>query len=213
MSDDPNLRPRGIPVSRAILLPPGPLGDELRPVLAAIDRVHGDGVLPRIAVAVEPSLLDESAYEWAEPAGIVLGIALRPDAEQPRLNLLHEVGHFLDHQTMGQTGAFASIADPALAEWRETVATSDAIRTLRDIAHRTTRPIVKDHAEYHLRLAEQWARCYAQFITLASRDPQLRDDLMRRRSSRRIPVQWDDDDFLPIAGSMVTLFRRLGWMT
>ena len=63
-------RPLGTPISRAILLPPGVLGEVLQPVLAAVDRVHGDGRLPQITVVPVPLLEDESSYRRVEPLGI-----------------------------------------------------------------------------------------------------------------------------------------------
>jgi hypothetical protein len=208
-------QPAGIPISRAILLPPGPLGDVLRPALDAIDRVHGEGVLPQLAVAVEPRLADESSYVWAAPQGIALGIALRPDAPHPRLNLLHEVGHFLDHQAIDRVGIFASVADARFADWRRAVVGSEATRRLMTIARRADRPKVGDYATYLLRTEELWARSYAQCVTVASEDIGLRGDLDERRrhvsEPGSIPVQWGDDDFRPIAASILDLFQSLGW--
>jgi hypothetical protein len=210
-------RPADIPVSSSIVLPPGSLGEELRRALAAVDRVHSDGALPRIVVAPEPSLADESSYEWAEDVNIVLGIAMRPDARHPALNLLHEIGHFLDHQAIGDIGSFASPVDARLAAWRSAVKKSDAVRQLRVIAQRASRVRIKEHVEYLLRIEELWARSYAQFITITSHDVGLLDDLRQDQPEpgrlTMIPVQWHNDDFLPISESILELFQTLGWIT
>jgi hypothetical protein len=133
-------QPAGIPISRAILLPPGPLGDELSGALAAIDRVHGDGLLTHLAVDPDPTIKDQSAYEYAQPHGIPYRIAIRPSARQPRLMLVHEVGHFLDHQGFGVVSVFSSPTDPLLATWREAVAASRPFAELRDFAQRSVSP-------------------------------------------------------------------------
>jgi hypothetical protein len=45
------------------LLPPGPLGDELRPALDAIARVHGAVSLPPLVVMSDPTLEANASYE------------------------------------------------------------------------------------------------------------------------------------------------------
>jgi hypothetical protein len=207
--------PVGIPISRAILLPPGTFGEGLRPILAAIDLVHGDGNLPQITVVTEPSLADAASYRRVEPWGIPWDIAVRPDAPHPGLNLVHEIGHFLDHQSIGQPGVFASPDDQRVERWRHAIGITQAVMTLQLVEQRTRSPRVLEFVRYQLRPVELWARSYAQFIAMESEQYTLLDELHQRQravTASGVPVQWSDDDFLPVATSIADLFRTLEWM-
>lgn len=209
-------RSTDVPVSRAFVLPPGTLGDELRRAPVAIDRVHTDGVLPKIAVAPAPVLDDASSYLWADGTAITLGIAIRPNVRYPAFLLLHEIGHFLDHRAIGDATSFASLVDARFAAWRSAVTASDAVRQLQIVERESRRAVTRDYVEYLLSMDELWARSYAQFVSIASRDSVLSGDLRQNQPeqgrSSSIPVQWHDDDFLPIAVSILELFRTLGWI-
>ena len=207
--------PLGIPISRAILLPPGTFGEVLRLALEAIDQVHGDGTLTEIYIDIDPMLDEESMYHWIKPVGIPWNIALRPGTHHPRLNLVHEVGHFLDHQAIGMPGTFASANHAAFERWRETVQTTDAVARLRAVAAQSRNRRAIDYADYLLGVEEMWARSYAQFVTIRSGQSELMVELRekQRRSSRSsLPVQWDETDFLPVEESVAILFRDIGWM-
>jgi hypothetical protein len=209
-------RPLGIPVSRAILLPPGPLGDTLRPALEAIDRVHGDGILVQLAVTVEPTLADESRYRWVEPHGAPWDIAMRPVARHPRLNLIHEIGHFLDQQAIGSPGVLASPIDADFADWRNAVQNTNAVARLRAIARDSRYRRAVEYADYLLEWEEMWARSYAQFVTVRSGQAEPLAELRQRQRRAKvsaIPVQWEDDDFVLVEETISSLFRQLGWVT
>jgi hypothetical protein len=95
-------RPLGIPISRAILLPPGPLGDVLRPAFEAVDRVHGAGPLPQLAVMPDPELDADAAYEVIRATREPFRLTINPSGRQLALSLLHEIAHFLVHAGLGR---------------------------------------------------------------------------------------------------------------
>jgi hypothetical protein len=210
-------QPAGIPISRAILLPPGPLGDELSGVLAAINRVHGDGLLTQLAVDPDPTIKGQSAYEYTRPHGIPYRIAIRLSALRPRLLLVHEVGHFLDHQGFGVVGVFSSPTDPLLAAWREAVAASRAFGELRDFAQRSLSPESLRFLGHLLGYDELWARSYEQYISLVSRESTFLRQLSESRRlpfwPTRLPPLWNDDEFEPIGRTIEDLLRSLKWTT
>jgi hypothetical protein len=62
---------------------------------------------------------------------------------------------------------------------------------------------------------ESWARAYAQYITLRSGGATLRHELDTAIGLGGIEVyrnvQWEEDDFEPIAFEIDSVFYRLGW--
>ena len=148
----PDFLPAGAPVSQAIIAESDFMGTARR-VLAAIDRVHGDGQLPVISAGLTAHLLSEHAeanYYYESLFGETLGIRVSGAAEMPELSFLHEVGHFLDHQglkfdlfldqsgitvtdlqvSMEQT-IFASENNPVLKDWRDATMSTEAVAQLQ----------------------------------------------------------------------------------
>lgn len=184
--------------------------------MTAIERVHGDGILPTIEVrrAVLPGGYD-GYYHAFPPYAIVVS----EGAPDPTLTVLHESAHVLDHHGLGAADDFASATDPSLDGWRTVVRASQAVAELERAAR--TAPTA-DEVAYLLYLlddGELWARSYLQYVVRRSGDAVLGDrlDKLRQRPSglRALytPEQWDDDDFAPVAREIDRLFRRLGWNT
>lgn len=219
-------RPSGIPISRAFDIRPGIANDDLRAAVEAINRVHGDGVLPLVPMVVVRDLADAGgnrvdglfvASDGPEGWLVPRSIRVRSDAPNRQFVALHEVGRLLDMSGLpGATLASASADVPELDEWRATVAETRAYRTLRALLDPATDGAAGRAAELLL-LEELWARGYAQFVALRSGSPTLRESLdgLRRRDPGVVyyPRQWDDDDFNPVEASIDTLFRGLGWVT
>jgi len=68
--------------------------------------------------------------------------------------------------------------------------------------------------EYYFSSEEIWARSYSQYIAVKSQNRLLLDQLS---AERNIPVygdciQWDDEDFAPIAAAIDELFMEMGWL-
>ena len=121
--------PAGVPVSRALDLAQGIANDELRAAVQAINRVHGDGVLPSIPIMLSSNIDDPRAagadaifaYD-DDGSGVVVPFAILVKAAAPNRQfvLVHEIGHFLDLSGLPGDG-FSSIRSPDLRDWRRAV--------------------------------------------------------------------------------------------
>ena len=193
-----------------MILPPGelPRDRQLRALLAAIDAVHGDGALPRIPVrwGVLPRGM-VAQYRTTRTSTEAVSLTINPNRSRWMLAAVHEIGHFLDHQGIGDDSTMASRTSPLLLPWRHAVVESHAYRTL-----------VEDFGSppYLTDVEELWARSYAQWIALHGGEETLRTQVVQSRGSDpRVAVhsaQWHDDDFEPIADEVTRLFRRLRWI-
>jgi hypothetical protein len=136
-------------------------------------------------------------------------VSLTVDSSRPfwRLAVVHEVGHFLDHQGIRPADSFASATHFLLNGWRTVTQASAAIRHLL---------AVQGPNAYLTQIEELWARSYAPWVALRSRDPHLLTEVVESRGTDRdVPRffrQWDDSDFEPIAAAIDQLFRSLGWI-
>ena len=134
MTDQPSYRtPLGIPISRSVQIPAGRAFDPVRIALEAIDSVHGDGMLPSLPVIRTRGRIQVGAYEWNSRTGEALRLSFSVTSDHPELSVVHEIGHFLDHQAFGRPGIFASDAADVFPVMHaiEQSAASDALRSLR----------------------------------------------------------------------------------
>ncbi len=220
------------PVSDALDVEAGPSDKPLRDALAAVDAVHRDGQLPKIPVKRVVLSRGMHGHFMHVAGGSPLEIAVHPAAGHAALTAVHEVGHFLDYSGLGASGEFCSVTGDLLSGWRAAVRDSIAVQRLgrlwRFTADRAQEPqadgagsvvrygVEHRYIEYLLQNEELWARSYAQFITVKSAHPELRDQLdrLRSRPERRLyhGPQWDDEDFLPILAEIEAVFRQQGWM-
>ncbi len=69
------------------------------------------------------------------------------------------------------------------------------------------------YLDYLLSPEELFARAYAQYIASRSEDPEMLEELDRRREEHEggYPQQWPDAEFAPIAGAFDAMFGGLGW--
>lgn len=223
--------PAGLPIAPALKLPKrGALTDAGKHALGAIAAVHGDGELPVVPVVREASRKRHGAYFFLPLDRSPRKITANPSSDHPELTLVHEIGHFLDHQglkTGKRTSAgFASPVDPRFEAFRAAARDSQAIQEiLRLSKYRAVEvklksgltiqyPIDRRYLAYLLTPEEVWARAYAQYVALRSGDGRLRaqlDGLRQRLGQIYYPVQWDEADFEPIAAAIDDLMRELGW--
>lgn len=183
-----------------------PVAQQIARTIAVIDRVHDDGALPKVTINAKPSAKNLGSF-WA--ASNRIGVS--PHGPWPQMTTAHEIGHLLDHQVLGRRGVFASAVAPELAAWREAVQGSRAVQMIQ-ASLKGSRPVYK--AEYFLRDREIWARAYAQYVAVRSRDPEMlrQLDLIRRRPIVGQFLQWSDADFAPIAAAMDDIFKAKGWI-
>lgn len=215
-----------MPISGRLDIPESADWDFVREALAAINSVHGDGALPTIPVVRNQSR-NPAEYIFDRTDGRALRIEARNVTSFPHFIVIHEVGHFLDHQTLGTQGRFAS-AEGWLSEIMEAIRGSAAISGLHGRigkryamvinAHgrRQRENVSQHHVRYLLEPEEQFARAYAQYIAIRSGDATLLAELSNRRGSilvqRVYYEQWQDTDFVPIAQAFDRLLRRQGWI-
>jgi hypothetical protein len=159
--------PDGVSLLRSLVLPAGtlPRDQELRDLCGTIDSVHGVGDLPPLPIRwgrLPPFMV--ARYQATED--LTNAVALTVDSSRPfwRLAVVHEVGHFLDHQGIRPADSFASATHYLLNEWRTVTQASAAVRHL--IAN-----LGPD--AYLTQIEELWARSYAQWVALRSRDTHL----------------------------------------
>ena len=74
-----------------------------------------------------------------------------------------------------------------------------------------------DHAyvEYLLEPKELFARSYVQYIVVNSQNRVLQrqlDDLRQEPLTSLYPLQWDEEDFLPIADALDAVLQQRGWI-
>lgn len=217
--------PAGRPVSAGLHVP---RTSKNRPMyermLQTIDRVHGDGNLPGLTIFTRR--LKPGRF-GAYLAGDKPYIEITSDPLIPKgdlsLTLVHEIGHYLDHKGINSLSRMATRDEMVTQVWREAVGNSRAVRTLIDQYVNGYRYGVeiddfviypsRGYLDYLLMPEEMWARSYAQYIAVRSRDPDLLTALAAERNDPLYRAkQWDDDDFEPIAKAFDTLFEGLGWL-
>jgi len=195
----------------------------------AIDRVHKDGVLPRIPVRVDFDQFSRTAakFEFNSVTGqpVAIGVnSLKQFKMTAHESFVHEVGHFLDFSGIGTPGKFATHDDPLMDGWRLAVSRSRAVQQLESdlvagvrkipMPGGTVRdyPVDQKYITYLLGREEVWARSYSQYITRKSKDPDLIRAFEETRQTSMYKNAWDDDDFQDIEDAIDALFRTLGWM-
>lgn len=204
----PVAAPRKAPVSAALeVRTTGSHKPQINHALASVDKVHDDGELPPISLY--GSTGDRSAlgvYRFTRDGRAAqIGIANLPDKKGwPAMTTVHEVGHFLDHQVLGERGKFASHRAPALEGFRRAVAESAAVRSIESLPYYQQGYFLEGH--------ELWARAYAQYIATRSGSPLLKAQLDTIRTSAQPWRQWSDEDFAPIATAIDDVLRAKGWL-
>lgn len=198
------------PVSNALILPKDGIAKEVaQNVLAEIDKIHGDGKLPKIPVSLTNSEVYGALYRRvteSESRDILIGAS----TAEPEFDFAHEIGHFLDHQAIGKAGVFASESSDLMTGWFDAVVNSEAIKEIFALPEGTKL------RGYFLNVTEIWARCYAQYITIKSQNPTLLKQLDDVRLGDFLdPIhnlsQWKDYDFESIMSEIDKLFLILGW--
>ena len=181
--------------------------------IPAIDKVHGVSGLPAIPVVNSTSSAFQGSYKYRVPSHDTVDIRISSRSVNPGLTALHEIGHFIDHQSLNGAKGYASPFDPLLEKWRASVDASAASAALQQELVKTRISQVRKTCTYYLSRHEQWARAYAQYIATRSGDPQLLAQLDAIRASAHAVYrssQWSDDDFAPIGEAIDELLTTLG---
>lgn len=209
--------PSGTPVSAALAGPSsGKTAKALARTLRAIDSVHGDGALPSIPVERSQSKKYLGAYMYSARGDDARSIRLASDLH-PHMTLAHEIGHFIDHKGLPGAGFSTQTGRSELDAWRSAVQSSKAFDELTEryidaVAGEPGAPSVR-FMKYAMGEDELFARSYAQYVAVRSGDPEMLAELAASRTGKWAALQWDDEDFAPVAEAFDDLFRTQGWIT
>jgi hypothetical protein len=100
-------KPVGIPISRFLSTRTAAASRIAERALSIIDSVHGSQRLPRIRVDSEGTLYRPGGYTRTQ-SGKAVSINISRKSQFPLVDFTQEVGHFLDHQAIGERGILAS---------------------------------------------------------------------------------------------------------
>ncbi len=193
----------------------GYLESSILEAFSAINSVHDLSALPTISVTISASERFGGYTPGADdrPAAILLSRS----SPHPCLTLVHEVGHYID-DGQGNFAVYSSMtANSVLAEVMQTIGHSRAVNRIHDyLALDRKVPLpVRYQLRHWIEPVESWARAYAQYITLRSGGATLRHELDTAIGLGGLEVyrnvQWEEDDFEPIAFEIDSVFYRLGW--
>lgn len=194
----------------------------MQPALDLIRRVHKfPAFASRVSVRSNPGLATQEGA-----AGMYTAVGKRAHALQydPTVNrdepaeqvltLVHELGHYIDHQaiTPPTSVKFASEYDPDVKRVIDAIEETDAIKRLRRVRGTLEGRNVELYApviDYLLDPREQWARAYTQLLATESGD----DELLLRVTTERlagIDIHWDRADFNRVRDAMLDLLKRKG---
>lgn len=216
--------PAGTPVRACLVIPSDRRFDFVRRALSVIDSVHNDGELPLIPVIQGSRTVGR--YIPTREGGAARIEAATP-SDRRVLSFAHEIGHFLDHQALGRRGSYASESG-SIRSLMHVIKSSKSTKTLErrmrqasiittdKRENRVRFKVDRKNVAYLLEPKEQFARAYAQYIAVRSRDEvmlrQLENKLGDLVTQGVYCQQWMGDDFLPIALEFDRLLHRKGWL-
>jgi hypothetical protein len=186
----------------------------IRRGITAADRVHGDGLLPMVEVAVRTPVFQPWVAGDYQPvtsrAGTPL-LRINPNAIHPEFATLHELGHLIDNlglHTPDEARLYASEGQPDMRELMREIRKSTA-------AGRLAAQVPE--GSYLLSAREFFARAYAQYIAerAGSAGPlefirEIREGAVEEARLYR-HSQWSWADFNSISRAMWRLFTKGGW--
>lgn len=219
--------PQGTPVSSALTIPArSRSATVLREALDAIDQVHGDGLLDTLPVNMVSGKSSEATYYFRGTRAEKIDI--NTTAVHKRFSLVHEIGHWLDHQQIHATLDVALQQNRqikrASTQWMDAVKNSQAYKDL--IGYRTgakklrivlpngterTGRVDKRYIDYLLNEQELWARAYSQYIITRSQHVGLQEEWQDYRAGGYFFDHWTESDFEPVGAAMDKLFETMGW--
>jgi len=154
-----------------------------------------------------------------EPDIVPEALLVDPNGERTRLSILHEVGHFLDHDLFGKgedlgarVGAFNEIpvidAIQASPSWK---ALDERSTHLYDGMTPVEAAQMGDWYGYAASPEESFARAYAQYIATRTDNEGVREEwaaYQREAPEEFAAEQWKPEEFKPIAAAFDKIFQR-----
>ena len=145
-------------------------------------------------------------------------IAVNPDGTHPELTLLHEIGHYLEWQSIPKDrhGPRDFASDPKFAAWLEAVyETATVQRLLRLLEQQEAGGQAFHDIGYSLRPNELWTRAYSQYIVHAAGLPVLFQQIAAENKvvtgNIRYEPYWEWEEFSSVQSAINIIFRELGW--
>ena len=201
-------KPAGKPVSEALDVRTRKYKDQAEYAIAAVNKVHGDGKLPRIPIQASSA---KSYYGAYDPREGQLAIKLA-GGDHLELTTIHEIGHFLDHKAFPGAGLNSDKLKPLIEEMRKT----PEIQRLTEMIKNTRAYTEKwKYIRYLLKPTEMVARGYSQYIPTKIGDKKLLDQVRGiiqngLTESTRLS-QWTTESFAPIEGVFDSILEDMGW--
>ena len=199
-------------------------------IMQAIDKVHGDGALPRIPI-MSNDRQDYTGFLNVTKSGQPTRMEIRKLGPHVHDTIAHETGHFLDYAGIPRTRPTFEEernwrAEELFKDFFKAVDASESIKTLKLRATQNTIKTVKGsvvsdysldqkHIQYLLQENEIWARAYSQWIAYRSGQEDLLADheyIQSREGHDIYPSQWKEADFQAIGKAMDAIFSKLGWL-
>lgn len=188
-------------------------------VLNTIDSIHGDGPLPVTELIFKPRPTGTAKGQYSLSDG---NIEIYKIKDTP-LTLAHEIGHWMDHV------GFKGLIPDRSPNVRPLISNSMASYTslfsdFMKVANKSKKieaikwstGLRQENVDYFVSNHEVWARAYSQYIAVKSGNKKMLSNLRERQgqpiAGKAYPVQWDDDDFVPIGEEVEKLLIKVGWI-
>ena len=196
------------PVDNGIGKIPKRYKEAAKTALNAIKKVHGDGNLPQIDIKSSSARGFAGAYSYYPALDKADCIKMSSWGQHPEFTLIHEIGHFLDHQAIGNSKGHSSANrdfEP-LNKMIDKLKETEAVQSIK--ASRTL------SNSYYLDPSELTARSYAQYITTKTKDPILLEQLhnVQTKNSDYKYSQWTEEEFKPIIKLWDNILEEMKWL-
>lgn len=194
---------------------------EVNSALNAVDSVHNIEGLPDLEIRTGAgSALGVYQYKENRSGSIVVPvkIGINPAGDHKELTTVHEVGHFIDQQSLGISGKFSSEdensdAGKIVSALRDTESYKNLgvlEYTMPDGTTKSDSMSIKS-IRYYRNPTEVFARAYAQYITKRSGNEAMSKQLDKIRSTSYKRTQWTDEEFEPVSKQFDAMFDKKGW--
>ena len=188
------------------------LGDELRSARAAIAKVH---TIPQGLPYAPVGSADPTAKHMGVYYPTRSELQIRGNGPTVQLTTAHEIGHYLDHRLLGNSGKSfetAHLTRPTTKAWLAEVQNTPEVRRLQEILAQADGPL-EAHVAYLLSPEELWGRSYAQWVAVRSGQQQMLDGVNHWLDSAApwtSSRQWGHTGFEPVAKAIDAIFRDKG---
>lgn len=192
-------------------------------VVGALRRLHTLPAWWRPVPLIPTKIRELGAYAFGRSSGSPFGIEFEERGTHHAATILHEVGHLIDHQYVGITGAWASYPAPhtSLIQWSDAVRRTMYWRQLDQFLRNPAAGGVFGELDeldlqrlsYLLDERELFARSYLQWAAMRGEVTSALAELHRARPVPTVlddfPEQWAASDFIAVAEALDALFSTL----